>query len=92
LVTLRNQARATDWGQVAALLDRHPAISNTQVRELLRTDDTLRVSKQLRAWVELGLLEVVNPEGAKQNRRYRKPGPSEQDTLFSSLSGNEPSQ
>ena len=89
LVTLRNEARASDWDEVSALLDSQPTITNTQVRDLLRTDDTLRVSRLLRGWVDLGLLEVANPEGAKQNRHYRKPGAIIEANLFSNRPGNE---
>jgi ATP-dependent DNA helicase RecG len=92
LVTLRNEVRASNWDQVAALLDSHSTITNTQVRELLGTEDTLRVSKLLRGWVEIGLLEVANPEGAKQNRRYRKPGTAAEVDLFSTMGGNEGGQ
>ena len=89
LVTLRNEMRASNWDQVSALLENHPTITNTQVREILGTEDTLRISKLLRGWVELGLLEVANPEGAKQNRRYRKPGTAVEVDLFSTADRNE---
>jgi hypothetical protein len=32
---------------------------------------------------------VANPEGAKQNRRYRKPGTAAEVDLFSTTGGNE---
>jgi hypothetical protein len=88
-LTLRNEVRASDWDQVSGLLDTQPTITNTRVRVMLRTDDTLRVSKLLRGWVDLGLLEVANPDGAKQNRQYRKPGTPPDADLFSNIPGNE---
>ena len=36
--------------------------------------DVLAASKQLRKWVTRGQLVVLNPDAAKQFRRYTKPG------------------
>ncbi len=88
IVALYNQSRPTTWDQVSDYLDKHPDVSNSEVRKILQTQDTLGVSKLLKAWVDVRLVDVVNPEAAKQLRRYRKPGPGSKD-LFSWLSGNE---
>lgn len=89
-VYLFNEARASVWDQVAEYLRHNPQIGNREVRTLLRTDDSVRASRLLKSWVARGLLEVVDADAAKQNRRYRLPDESPQESLFSILSGNEP--
>ena len=89
-VFLFNEARPSTWDQVADFIQRHGVIGNREVRELLRSDDPVRASRLLRAWVTRGLLVVVDPSSAKQLRRYRLAGGSVQEGLFSSLPGNEP--
>lgn len=69
-----NEARPDTWTQVEHYLAGHPDIGNAEVRQLLLTDDPVRASRLLRRWVDLGLLVVADPEAAKQNRRYRRPG------------------
>jgi len=73
VVTMWNLARPTVWDQVAAHLKRHRTIGNAEVRVLLRTEDALRASKQIKAWVDAGLLVVDNPHAGKRSRRYRGP-------------------
>lgn len=70
ITILRNQNRPSVWEQVVDYIDKHGDIGNAELRQLLDTDDTLRASKQLKAWVEQGLLIVANPEGAFSRRRY----------------------
>lgn len=82
-VVLRNENRPSVWDQLWAYIDKHGSIGNAELRALLRTDDTLRVSKLLRQLVDSGLLVVANPSAAKQRRRYKLP---EQDPLESLLS------
>ena len=84
VVILRNNHRPTVWEQVSQYIDRHGTIGNAQVRQLLATDDTLGVSKQLKHWVDQGLLVIANPEAGRNVRRYAKPDAvdPEFDTLF----------
>ena len=89
-VALLNESRPSAWDQVSDYLDKRGDLGNAEVREILQTKDTLGVSKMLKAWVETRLLEVVDLAAAKQNRRYRKPGPQSESDLFSWLRGNEP--
>ena len=77
-VVLRNENRPSAWDQLWAYADEHGSIGNAELRKLLRTDDTLRVSKLLRGLVDAGLLVIANPDAAKQHRRYKLP---EQDPL-----------
>lgn len=65
LVVLRNQNQPTTWEQVSHYVDQHGSISNLEVREILRTDDRIRASRQLKEWVDLGLLVVTDPRSAK---------------------------
>lgn len=90
LVYLLNQNRPSVWEQVSEYIDREGSIGNAEVRQILRTDDTLGVSKRLKAWVEQGVLVVANPDAGRNVRRYTKPG-VELDVLFSDWLGKEDS-
>lgn len=70
---LRNQNRPSVWEQVVDFLIKHGNIGNAELRQLLETDDTLGASKQLKAWVEQGLLIVANPGAGRNVRRYTLP-------------------
>ena len=84
VVYLLNQNRPTLWEQVNDHIDKNGTIRNSEVRRLMGTDDTLAASKQLRRWVEQGLLIVANPEAGKNVRCYTKPDMSVGD-IFSLL-------
>jgi ATP-dependent DNA helicase RecG len=86
VVHLLNNHRPSTWEQVSQYVDKHGTIGNSEVRQLMGTDDTLRVSKQLKQWVEQGLLVVANPEAGRNVRRYAKPDNGDPD-LFSILLG-----
>ena len=87
VVYLFNENRPSAWEQVSDYLEKHGEIGNAEVRRLMRTSDTLRASKQLKVWVNLGLLVVANPYAAKQFRKYTKPDVEPGDTLFSEAKG-----
>ena len=87
LVYLFNENRPSVWEQVSAHIDKHGLIANAEVRKLMQTEDTLKASKQLKEWVEIGLLVVANPVAGKRFRKYTKPGFEEADMLFSKLKG-----
>jgi len=87
IVHLRNQNQPSTWQQVSHYLDEHGSISNAEVREILATDDRIRASRQLREWVDLGLLVVANPDSAKKLRQYRKPDVDLDLDLFAILAG-----
>ncbi|MFO0891705.1 MAG: ATP-binding protein [Isosphaeraceae bacterium] len=89
VVNLLNDHRPSIWEQVTDYLDRHGAIGNAEVREIMGTPDTLAATKKLRDWVNHGLLIVVNPSGAKQYRKYARPDSESPGTLFSQLFGNQ---
>lgn len=90
LVYLFNENRPSVWEQVSDYIDKHGEIGNAQVRSLMQISDTLRASKALKEWVNLGLLVVANPNAAKQNRRYTKPDVEPGETLFSFIEENRP--
>jgi predicted HTH transcriptional regulator len=77
------------WEQVVAYLKQNGDIGNAQIRSLLGTEDTLTASKQLKAWVEQGVLIVKNPEAGRNVRRYGLPD-TELPDFFSSLYRKEP--
>jgi ATP-dependent DNA helicase RecG len=83
VVYLFNESRPSIWEQVSAYVDKHGEVGNAEVRRLMRTSDTLRASKQLKEWVNLGLLIVANPDAAKQHRKYARPDGDSTDPLFS---------
>jgi ATP-dependent DNA helicase RecG len=89
LVVMLNEQRPTVWDQVSDFIDKHGSISNKEVRKLSISADVLEASKQLRAWVQKGLLTVIDPKAAKQHRRYSKPSTPPEAPLFSKLSGKQ---
>lgn len=93
LAVLRNQNRPSVWEQVVAYVEEHHSIGNAEVRRLLDTNDTLAASKQLKAWVEQGLLVVANPNAGRNVRRYTLPDLEVDLThFFSNLLGKEPGE
>lgn len=68
-------------------IEKHREIGNAEVRRLMQTLDTLRASKQLKEWVNLGLLVVANPNAAKQFRKHTMPDVEPTDSLFSKAEG-----
>lgn len=82
LVVLLNEAMPSAWRQVERYLEVHGSIGNAEVRKLLKTDDLLRASKQLKAWVDAGLLELVDPSVGKSKRRYKRPGATVSDRFL----------
>ena len=89
IVLLRNQNRPSIWQQVTDYLEKHGTIGNAQVRQLLSTDDTLRASKQLKHWVEQGVLLVVNPDAGTNVRRYTTPDIASDEQFFSLMGRKE---
>ncbi len=89
IVVLLNENRPSTWDQVSDLIDKKGSVTNADVRQVLAGGGVLEASKQLRAWVQKGLLVVVNPDAAKQHRRYTKPGTLPEVPLFSSLPGKQ---
>lgn len=81
-VTLRNMARPSTWDQAEHYLESHTTIGNAEVRQLLGIEDPVKASRQLRSWVDGGLLVVSNPEAPRSHRRYSRPGVTRQGDLF----------
>lgn len=73
VTVLVNQNRPSAWEQVVDYVGKHGDIGNAEVRQLLGTEDTLTASKQLKAWVEQGVLIVANPWAGRNVRRYTLP-------------------
>ena len=89
ITTLLNHNRPSVWEQVTAFIEQHGTIANAEVRQMLGTQDTLTASKQLKAWVEQGLLVVANPEAGRNVRRYTRPNMESPAEFFSNLDGKE---
>ena len=84
LVTLLNEVRPALWEQVDDWIDRHGPIANGKLREMSGLD-TLAASKQLRQWVNQGVL-VALPAASRQQASYTKPELAGLVGLTSSLS------
>ena len=87
LVMVLNENRPSTWDQVTNYIDKKGSISNKEVREIMGGEGVLEASKQIRDWVQKGLLVVTDPSAAKQNRRYTKPNTLPGESLFSKLTG-----
>lgn len=70
-VTLLNEESPSIWEQVSDWVDRNGSISNRELCQIADLD-TLKASKQLKRWVEQGLL-VSNQTSGTRNREYFKP-------------------
>ena len=89
MVTLLNEERPPIWEQVSDWMEQHGPIGNSQLCRIAKLD-TLKASKQLRRWVEQGLL-VADPTRAKRNALYFKPATAVdmgQDLLISAPDNN----
>lgn len=84
-----NEARPDTWTQVEHYLSTHADIGNIEVRTLLRSEDSVRASRLLKRWVDLGLLVSAAPGASKRKRRYRRPGNPSPPGLFSQAPDNE---
>jgi ATP-dependent DNA helicase RecG len=83
-VVLLNEERPPIWEQVSDWIDRNGTISNSGIRKIAGLD-TLKASKQLKNWVEQGLL-VNNSEKGKRNMVYWKPIPDGEPPTLGLLS------
>lgn len=73
-VILINEKAASEWDKVCDYLNKNKYIANTEARKLLYIDDTSKVSRLFRRWVNQGLLTSIIPRtGAKRNVKYRLP-------------------
>ena len=84
-VILFNEERPPIWEQVSDWMDRHGPIGNGDLRRIAGLD-TAKASKQLKNWVEQGLLVNDSAKG-KRNMVYRKPI-SDDDTTTPDLLSN----
>ena len=89
LVFLLNEHRPTAWKQVSQHIDEHGSIGNSEVRKAMETDDVLTASKQIKKWLEQGLLIILNPTAGTRARRYSKPNMPPPTQWFSTLEGKQ---
>ncbi|MFA7253965.1 MAG: RNA-binding domain-containing protein [Patescibacteria group bacterium] len=87
LLTLFNLQKVEFWDIVSKYLTDNYKITNNEARKITGIDDTLRMSRLLKTWVDKGLLEKVGVAD-KRNIFYRKPG-SEPSVSFSTADENE---
>jgi ATP-dependent DNA helicase RecG len=90
VVYLLNIRRPSVWEQVSDCIDKNGVIGNAEAPMLMGTDNALGVSKQLKHWVEQGLLVVANPKAGRIVRRASKPDTELDGEFFSILMGKEP--
>ena len=70
-LTLVNEDRPAAWTEVSDWIDRNGPIANAEVRRIAKVD-TLRASKMLKGWVDLGYLVPEEGRG-RRNAAYGKP-------------------
>jgi len=71
-VTLRNEARLSEWELFQDYLREHKTAGNADVRRILNlAGNRVKASKLLREWVDKGLIEIANPDAGTRNRKYR---------------------
>lgn len=73
LLTLYNMQKIEYWDTVSNYLDNNFTITNQETREIVGIQDTPKVSRLLKKWVDDGLLERIE-SGYKGDIRYKKPG------------------
>jgi len=83
-VTLLNEEPLPIWEQVSDWIDRNGPISNGILCQIAGVD-TLKASKQLKNWVEQGLL-VNDPTRGKRNMVYQKPASEDEAPALNLLS------
>lgn len=81
LLLLFNMQRIEYWDTVSNYLNENYRITNSKAREITGQGDVLKMSRQLKAWVEKGLLEKIG--SAKRDSYYMKPGQEMPKRLFS---------
>jgi hypothetical protein len=89
LVILLNESRPTVWDQVCHHIARKGSIGNAEVRQIMRTDNTLAATRVLRGFVDRGLLVIANPDASKKNRRYARPEQEPIGSLFADPGGKD---
>jgi hypothetical protein len=90
LVVLLNENRPCILDQVSAYLAKNQSIGNAEVRQIMKSGGTLSASKQLKRWVDQGLLAIENPEAGKRVRRYRLAEVDTTGQLFSFVRRKQP--
>ncbi len=87
LLFLLNLQRVEYWDTVSKYLDENYRITNGEARKITGINDTLKMSRLLKTWVDKGLLEKVGQK-AKKVTYYKKIGQEVPRTLLSRGSEN----
>lgn len=82
LLILFNLRKIEYWDTVNNYLAEHYRITNTTARRITGINDTLKVSRLLKSWVDKGLLQKIGGK-AKKGVYYIKPGLEVPSRLFS---------
>lgn len=83
-VILFNEKAPTEWDKISHYLTQNQYISNKEARTILKTMETVKVSKLFNKWVKKGILTKIVPiSGSKRNIKYRLPTKDEKN-LFTS--------
>lgn len=81
LLILLNLQKVEFWDTVSKYLEEHYRITNGEARRITGLNDTLKMSRLLKSWVDKGLLERAGK--AKKEIYYMKPGQVVPTGLFS---------
>lgn len=86
-IILLNTTAPSEWDKISDYLNKNKYISNTEARNVLNIQDTVKVSKLFNRWCKKGLLYKVIPHsGSKRTIKYRLPNTDER-TLITSTDG-----
>lgn len=86
LLVLFNLQKMEYWDTVSKYLDEHYRITNKEARNITGIQDTLKMSRFLKSWVDKGLLEKAGV--GKKTIFYLKPGQEIPSVLFSKRDEN----
>lgn len=79
---LLNAVRASEWDKLFSYLSENAKyVVNEDVRKIIGNEDTVKVSRLLKKWVDQGLLTRIDT-GAKKTAKYRLPSGEMADFLF----------
>lgn len=88
-VVLLNETAPSEWDKVQDYLQKHKYIKNSEARNLTSILDSAVMSRQLKRWVEQGLLiRIDHPNQAPKKVKYRLP---DSNTAGDLLANNESS-
>ena len=82
MVILFNEQKIEYWDTVSNFLDKNYKITNEEARKITGVSDSVKMSRQLKQWVDNGLLKKAQGK-SKKDTYYYKSGQEFSNVLFS---------